>query len=64
MVTWIGCAGRFDPGGEIDDSIGGIIIFSELITERKQAEEALAGKRTSLPRNCSSGRKARWRCTK
>lgn len=29
------------PWRKIDDSIGGIIIFSELITERKQAEEAL-----------------------
>jgi len=29
------------PWRKIDDSIGGIIIFSELITERKLAEEAL-----------------------
>jgi PAS domain S-box-containing protein len=30
------------PWRKADDSIGGIIIFSELITERKQAEAALA----------------------
>ena len=29
------------PWRKIDESIGGIIIFSELITERKQAEDAL-----------------------
>ena len=36
------------PWRRADDSIGGIIIFSELITERKQAEEALRASEARL----------------
>ena len=39
-IDWVRWEVR--PWRRIDDSIGGIIIFSELITERKQAEAALA----------------------
>jgi PAS domain S-box-containing protein len=38
-IDWLSWEVR--PWRRIDDSIGGIIIFSELITERKQAEMAL-----------------------
>jgi PAS domain S-box-containing protein len=38
-IDWLSWEVR--PWRKVDDSIGGIIIFSELITERKQAEKAL-----------------------
>ncbi len=38
-IDWLSWEVR--PWRRVDESIGGIIIFSELITERKQAEEAL-----------------------
>jgi PAS domain S-box-containing protein len=39
IIDWVRWEIR--PWRKIDDSIGGIIIFSELITERKRAEEEL-----------------------
>ncbi|HMD83093.1 MAG TPA: PAS domain S-box protein [Terriglobia bacterium] len=38
-VDWVRWEAR--PWRKIDDSVGGIIIFSELITERKRAEEEI-----------------------
>jgi PAS domain S-box-containing protein len=38
-LDWVRWEAR--PWRKVDDSIGGIIIFSEVVTERKRAEEAL-----------------------
>jgi PAS domain S-box-containing protein len=45
-IQWVSWEVR--PWREPDDTIGGIIIFSENITERKNAEEALAAREATL----------------
>ena len=60
-VDWVHWEVR--PRRKFDESIGGVIIFSEVITGRKRAEAALEESELRY-RQLLSDRKARWPCTR